>query len=140
MMRLHRLAPELKTELIIAHLLRGGVLTSAVVILAGLIMRLFGAAGPGGASTSEVLGTLLGGQTVGSFRVPHTLDVFVTNLRAFDADTTIAAGLIILIALPVIRVALTIILFALERDYLYLLITSVVFAILLSGIFLGRAL
>jgi len=51
----------------------------------------------------------------------------------------ITLGLLLLIATPVMRVALSIIIFLIERDLLYIGITTIVFVILLISFAVGRA-
>ena len=47
--------------------------------------------------------------------------------------------LVLLIATPVARVALTLVAFAAQRDRLYVLLTTVVLLLLLYGLLWGRA-
>lgn len=49
------------------------------------------------------------------------------------------AGIVLLIALPIARVAVTLVIFALQRDRIYVGITAFVLAVLLLSLFLGRA-
>ena len=50
-----------------------------------------------------------------------------------------AAGLLLLIATPVARVAFTLVAFILQRDRTYIAITALVLALLLYALVLGRA-
>ena len=47
-------------------------------------------------------------------------------------------GLLLLIALPIARVGMTVVLFLIEGDFVYLGITLFVFAVLIAGIAIGR--
>ncbi len=58
------------------------------------------------------------------------------NLLALRPIGLAQAGLVVLIATPVVRVAASVVGFALERDRLYAAITLVVLAILLTSLFL----
>ena len=53
------------------------------------------------------------------------------------ANRCTAIGIVLLIALPVLRVALTTIVFLFERDYLFAAISGAVLAIIVLGFFLG---
>ena len=65
--------------------------------------------------------------------------VFLFIAGSQHADPVALLGVKLLVALPIIRVALTVVLFALQRDRVYFVITSVVFLILLSSLFFERA-
>ena len=47
-------------------------------------------------------------------------------------------GVMVLIATPIFRVGVSIIVFAVEKDYLYVKITTVVFLILIVSLVLGK--
>lgn len=108
-----------KTELIISGVLRGGVLLSVAVILAGVgyyyLLRLLGRMPP---ST-----------------FPDTLGEVSAGLRAAEPMAIVTGGLLVLLATPVLRVAVSIIAFAIEKDRTYVIITAIVLAILLFSIF-----
>jgi hypothetical protein len=53
------------------------------------------------------------------------------------ADRCLAIGIVLLIALPVLRVALTTAVFLFERDYLFAAISGAVLAIIAIGFLLG---
>jgi uncharacterized membrane protein YfcA len=102
--------------MIIGGVLQGGVLLSSAIILIGFLMLL---ASPG-ALTSQRTGVF-----------PHTFGALWTGLLGLHPQAIIVAGLLLLIATPVLRVAISILAFALEHDGRYVLITCIVFAILL---------
>jgi uncharacterized membrane protein len=54
-----------------------------------------------------------------------------------DPLAVIALGLLVLIATPVLRVAVSIVTFALERDWVYVAITTLVLCILIASFLLG---
>jgi len=66
---------------------------------------------------------------------PDTLPRVLSGLLAGDAPAIIVAGLLILLATPVMRVAVSILAFAIEEDRTYVIITALVLAILLFSIF-----
>ncbi len=109
---------------LIGWILQGGVILSAAVIALGLLLL---PTRPGGLSPQRLLD------------FPQTLDQVVLGLLIPRPQSIIALGLFILIATPVIRVAVSIFTFAFERDRTYVVITFFVLAILLfSMFFLGR--
>ena len=111
------------TSSIIGWILQGGVMLSAIIILIGLLMLPFYVKG---FSVSQLL----------SF--PHTFSQIWAGLLALHPQSIIALGLLLLIATPVLRVAVSIVAFALERDFRFVVITGLVLVILiLSNVLLG---
>jgi uncharacterized membrane protein len=51
-----------------------------------------------------------------------------------DAPSVIQLGLVLLIATPVLRVAFTLVAFVLQRDRTYIVITTIVLAVLIYGL------
>ena len=118
-----------EVEQIIGRLLQIGVMISAVVTLIGGVMFL-----------------IQHGQTLADYHsfstIPTplwTLGGIIRGALAFDSASVVQLGLVLLIATPVMRVALTLVAFAMQRDRLYVLITTVVLALLLYGLIWGRA-
>jgi uncharacterized membrane protein len=118
-----------RTEQIIGRLLQLGVLLAAAVVLIGGVMLLvqygshvaaFQTFRGEGAALSSVTGIVRG---------------------AFQGDSRaiVQLGLLLLIATPVARVALTLVAFVVQRDRLYVVATSIVLALLLYGLIWGRA-
>jgi uncharacterized membrane protein YfcA len=108
-----------KTELIISGVLRAGVLLSVAVILIGVclyyLLRLLGRAPPA--------------------TFPDTLGEVGAGLKSAEPMAIVTTGLLILLATPVLRVAVSIVAFAIEKDRTYVIITAIVLAILLFSIF-----
>jgi uncharacterized membrane protein len=112
-------------ELVISNVLRGGVILSAAVVLLGALMfywRYFTDAQP-----SHPEGTF-----------PHSLSALARGLAAGDPQAVIVLGLLLLLATPVLRVAVSIVAFALERDWRYTAITTLVLLILIATFLFGR--
>lgn len=107
-----------RLELIVANLLRVGVILSAVVVLAGGIWYLVSNPGPA-PSYASFEARVSGLHSLGSLPGPQA---------------TILVGLILLIATPVARVAFTIVAFILERDRIYIGVTVLVLLVLLYSI------
>jgi uncharacterized membrane protein len=116
-----------QVELWISHLLRIGVITAAVIGLAGGIAHLARHAG-------DV-------PSYAAFRgeppaLRHVPDV-VLGAVSLKPEAVIQAGLLLLIAVPILRVAVSIVAFALERDLLYVIVTVLVMAILVFSLLGG---
>jgi uncharacterized membrane protein len=111
-------------ENIIGQLLRAGVLLAAAVVFAGGVgyiiqhhaqhinYRIFN---PG----TEQLRTLPG---------------IVKLAAAFNSLGVIQLGLVLLIATPIARVAMAVVGFRLERDWMYVLVSSIVLGVLLFSL------
>src|SRR5437763_11976298 len=109
------------TANIIGWILQGGVILSAAVILIGLALLPLH---PGSLSAQKLL------------TFPQSLDQVWAGLLVLHPQAVIILGLLLLIATPVIRVAASIVVFALERDRHFVIITLAVLAILVLSIFL----
>ena len=113
-----------KIEVIIANLLRIGVMTAASIVLIGGIVFLI----RHGAATARY----------GSFAgEPSNLTHWSGILRAafaLRARGVIQLGLLVLIATPVARVAFSAVAFALERDWLYVTVAAFVLVVLLYSL------
>ena len=105
---------------IIGWTLQGGVLISAVVILLGVILLPFR---PGGFSPQRLL------------TFPENLGAVWSGLMVLQPQAVITLGLLLLIATPVMRVAVSTAVFVLEKDRKFVVITLLVLAILLVSMF-----
>jgi uncharacterized membrane protein len=114
-----------RAELIISGVLRGGVVLSAAVILLGVVLYYLRnpRANPAIAQPEAF---------------PHSLAAVLAGLAHADGLAIIVLGLLILLATPVIRVAVSIVAFALEGDRLYVAITALVLLILVVSFIAGR--
>jgi uncharacterized membrane protein len=73
---------------------------------------------------------------------PQALESIASIFRgalAFNGDSIAQLGLLLLIATPVARVAFTLVAFALHRDRKYVVITSIVLALLVYALVFGKA-
>lgn len=89
------------------------------------------------------LALLVGWQTSLTGGAPHTgspsdFGSMWDGLAAARPVALTQLGLVVLLATPVLRVAASIVAFAVERDYRYVVITTAVLAILLASIGLVR--
>jgi uncharacterized membrane protein len=117
----------------IALLLRIGVLLSVLVIAIGMFITF--AHHPEYFSSRPALGQLTSPGT----HFPNTMVEVVHGVRSGKGQAIMMAGLLILIATPVARVALSVVIFIIERDRLFTAITSAVFAILMISFMVGLA-
>ncbi|WP_188596053.1 DUF1634 domain-containing protein [Thermocladium modestius] len=119
---------------VIGTTLRIGVIISIVLISAGVAIML--ARGEGlGYSINEI----------SSMRSPVNSSVIpvlsaVGHAASLDGLSLIVLGLVVLIATPVLRVLLGIASFVMEKDWLYAVITIIVFIDLMIAIFIIPAL
>jgi uncharacterized membrane protein len=122
-----------KVELLISNLLRTGVIASLIVVVAGLILSFFHH--PAYLHSPAKLS-----QVTSPSRTPwHTLAGLIEGLKHFRGEAVIMTGLLLLIATPVMRVAVSIVAFLIERDWIFVIVTSFVLAMLLLSFFLGKA-
>jgi len=124
--------PITRGELVISYLLRGGVVTSIVVILAGIVLMFVHH--PSYLKSSGDLQQLTKPDAV----FPHSLAEVVVGLRHDQGQAVVCVGLLLLIATPILRVAVSIVVFARQRDWVFVLITSFVLAVLILSFFLGK--
>jgi uncharacterized membrane protein len=114
-----------EVEQFIGRLLQGGVVLSAVVALIGGTVYLYRYG-----ATPAHYHTFRG--------VPDGLDSVkgvVSGALALRSRWVIQFGLLLLIATPVARVALSLIAFAQQRDRTYVVITAIVLGLLLFSLF-----
>ena len=123
-----------RVEIIISQVLRWGVSGSLVLVFVGSLLGFINnnAYGAHGGSAAD-LQRLLRANT------PATLSLvtFVRELYHFRGQALIIAGLLLLIATPIARVAISVVAFALERDWTYVAITAAVFILLTLSLLAG---
>jgi uncharacterized membrane protein len=122
-----------QAELIISGVLRAGVLTSLVTIVAGTLLTFFHH--PDYLSSPAELERL----SRPGAAVPQTLHQVVTGIAALHGRSIVGGGLLLLIATPVMRVAVSILAFVAQRDWIYVLITSAVLLLILLSFAIGHA-
>jgi uncharacterized membrane protein len=113
--------------------LRAGVLLSLAAIVAGVVLTF--------AQNPSYL------HSAGSYRhltsrrapIPHSINTVIDGVSRFRGEAVVAFGLLILLATPVLRVAISIVLFLTRRDATYAAITSAVLAVLIASFLLGKA-
>ena len=118
-----------RVEQIVGRLLQIGVLVAAAVVVVGGI-ALLASSGHTTANFSQFRPEASALDSVGGV---------IRGALALDARAVVQLGLVLLIATPVARVALTLVAFVLQRDRMYVAITTLVLALLLYGLVWGRA-
>jgi len=118
-----------EVEQFIGRLLQAGVLLAALVALVGGVLLL-----------------ATHGGMVADYRVfrgepdaLRSLESIVRGAFSLESTAVVQLGLVLLIATPVVRVAFTLVAFAIQRDRMYVLVTFIVLAVLLYGLLYGRA-
>jgi len=116
-----------QVEEIVGNLLRGGVIFAAIVVLVGGFIYL-----------------VRYGGTAPDYRVFHGEPVdlrcvsgIVTDALELRSRGIIQLGLLLLVATPVARVVFSVFAFAQQHDLTYVIITSIVLAILLYSLTSG---
>jgi uncharacterized membrane protein len=116
-------------QVVIGWVLRSGIFLSMTIVFIGGVIYLY-----------------RHGNSIVNYRefkgVPsfiHSFSGIVNGILTFRGRAIIQAGIILLIATPVIRVAFSAIGFILEKDYLYTGITFIVLLIILISALSGHA-
>lgn len=118
-------------ELLISNTLRTGVAVSVAVMLAGVVITF--AHHPDYFHSRPALGELTSSREI----FANTLGAVFRGVRELRGQSIATLGILLLIATPVVRVAISVVLFAAQRDRRYVLITAVVLALLLTSLMAG---
>lgn len=115
-------------QAIIGWILRGGVMLSMLIVIVG-----------------GALFVWRHGHSIPNYRTFKGVPEFIRGTGGiingvfnFHGQAIIQAGIVLLIATPIIRVAFSAIGFIIEKDYLYTAITLVVLLIIFSSMLSGR--
>lgn len=120
-------------EIVISWILRAGVIISLSVVVVGTVISF--AHHPNYVSSKAALERVTGNGAI----FPHSLDEVWAGVTQTRGSAIVLAGLFLLIATPVMRVAVSIVAFAIEKDWTFVVLTSVVLGLLILSFFLGRA-
>jgi len=118
---------ERDVELYIGKMLRYGVALASIITVAGGIVYIF--QHPHEQPNFNTF--------IGAPEYLRKLSTIIPGLLRFDGLAIIQLGVVVLIATPIMRVAFSIIAFAIEKDKMYILITCIVLAIILGNMFFG---
>jgi len=121
-----------KVELLISAILRVGVVVSLGIVVWGAVLSL--RHHPGYFDNPSLLKQI----TTAGRVVPHTLHEVFSGAAELKGEPLIAAGLLLLIATPVLRVAVSIFIFVFERDWAFVVTTAFVLGMLILSFFLGK--
>lgn len=116
-----------EVEQFVGRLLQAGVFLAAAVVIVGAVMLLREHAHER-PDFSVFLGEVSGLRNLGGI---------VRGALAGESRAVTQLGVILLIATPVARVALTLVAFLIQRDRLYVALTAVVLALLVYGLVWG---
>jgi uncharacterized membrane protein len=123
-------------ELFIAHLLRWGVAISFLIVAVGIFLVLTSQQTGYQSIRLDDLNSIIRYQN-GPPEYPNSINDVVSGALALKPYAFIALGLIILIAIPVMRVAISVLAFFIERDWVYVIVTAFVLAMLLFSLVFG---
>ena len=122
-----------QVELVISLILRIGVVTSLLIVVAGTVVSF--ARHPEYFHSHDALTRL----TKPPVDFPITVKAAWQGIKRGHGQSIVVAGLALLLATPVLRVAVSILAFVYEKDGIFVAITSIVLALLLLSFALGRA-
>jgi len=106
-------------ERMVHRVLEAGILVSVALLVAGVVLD------------------LVHGRAIAPHVAP--LAELPSGLVALDSGAFVSLGILTLIATPFVRVAGTMLVFALERDRRYTLVTAAVLVVMLVSVLVGRA-
>jgi uncharacterized membrane protein len=115
-------------EQVVGRLLQLGVLIAAVVVLVGGVLLLVQHGG------TSIAYSVFHGEP----DELRSIAGIIRGVRATRSESIVQLGLLLLIATPIARVAFTLVAFILQRDRTYVIITTVVLALLLYGLVFGK--
>jgi uncharacterized membrane protein len=118
-------------ELLISITLRTGVVVSVAVMLLGLVLTF--AHHPDYFHSRPALGELTSSREI----FANTIGAVFRGVRDLRGQSIAMLGILLLILTPVVRVAISVALFAMQHDRRYVLITAVVLALLLTSLMNG---
>ena len=115
-------------EKAVSLVLRSGVVLSAAIVCLGLVLFL----AKGSISSNTRIDAAI--------PYPRSLATLLSGLVVLDPASVISLGLVTLIATPFARVAVSIVAFALGKDWRYVAITTLVLGVLIAGLAIGKSL
>ena len=118
---------ERDVELYIGKLLRYGVILSSIITITGGIIYI--TQHPHEQPNFKTF--------TGTPDYLRELSTIIPRVFQGDGLAIIQLGVAVLIATPIVRIAFSILAFAIEKDRMYVIITCIVLAIILSNLFFG---
>ena len=131
---MNKLTTQHDVDTLIGKLLRVGVVVASIITVIGGIIYLFQHAG-----VVPVYKAIPGHHSAfsGAPAYLREFPTIISHVFQFDGAAIIQLGLIVLIATPVLRVVFSLFSFAIEKDKLYVLITTIVLIIIMINMFFG---
>jgi uncharacterized membrane protein len=126
------MSADARLELLISALLRAGISISLALIVAGTVVSF--AHHPDYTRSAEALARL-----TRPGMAPRDLRAVGAGLGAFRGQALVMLGLLVLMATPVLRVAVSLVSFVRSGDRAFAVLTSAVLLLLLLSLLLGRA-
>ena len=108
-------------EQVVGRLLQLGVLVAALVVFVGAVLLLVQHGG------TPVAYSVFHGEPDGL----RSIAGIVRGVTSMQSESIVQLGLLLLIATPIARVALTLVAFLIQRDRTYVAVTALVLALLL---------
>ena len=124
---------ERQIEMLISWLLRVGVMVSATLVVLGMVLTF--RHHPLYRSSHTDLAALTNAKGV----YPHTVTAVLHSVLEGRGQGIAMLGLLLLVATPVFRVAVSVVLFAREKDTLFVAVTTTVLGLLILSFVLGAA-
>lgn len=118
-------------EVLISNLLRVGVVLSLTLVTFGMLLTFFHH--PDYFSSMQALQRLTAPE-----RGPHTLSDVLADMMNVRGQAFVMLGLLVLMATPVLRVGLSLLVFGRQKDRAFVTVTSVVLGLLLLSFLLGK--
>ena len=122
-----------RIELLISTLLRVGVTLSLSIVVIGTVVSFVHH--PEYRTSTDELKRL----TEPGAAFPHSLAAMARGIVSGSGESLVLLGLILLIATPIVRVAVSLLIFMHQRDRAFVYITCLVLALLMLSFFLGKA-
>jgi uncharacterized membrane protein len=125
--------PPGRFEGLIGTILRVGVLVSVTVVVIGVAVS--SVRHPASLTSAYALDRLIA--VHGNY--PSSIPGVIRGIWRIEGAAVVSAGLLVLVLTPVLRVAASLVLFARERDWRFVVITAVVLGLLVLSFAVGRA-
>jgi uncharacterized membrane protein len=122
-----------KVEILISWLLRAGVLLSILLVAIGTLVTFLGRGNY--LTSSRALDPLISGHV--SF--PDTFSSIIDGVASGHGPAIVLLGLLVLVLTPIVRVAVSVLVFVIEQDRVFVAITLGVLGMLLMSFALGKA-
>jgi uncharacterized membrane protein len=116
---------DLEMEITVSRMLRVGVTTAALVVLAGAILYLLSVHG----AAPDYR------HFHGVARPADKITPVLEGVRRMDSRSIIHLGILLLVATPILRVAFCLFSFATQKDKIYIVVSGIVLTVLLYSFF-----